>query len=317
MSKFLNNRNVGILDSVAILTLLFSIWWVSTCVFMVAQDQQGIVLQFGGYERTAAPGLHFKWPRWIETVYKVNTQKVYEEEFGFRSDKEGKRKAGRGQLNKESLMLTSDLGVADVEWVVQYRKTNPKRFLFSVYSEKGLIRLASLSAVRRIAGDFPATTAITTGRTQIAQRAEKLMQDKMQQYRAGISIEDVLIQSSEPPGPVQDAFQAVDRARQKREQLRNEALKQKEKRINEAKGDVSRMVSEAKGEAKSIINNAKGRAERFEEVLKQYQAAPDVTEDRMLLETMGPALQQGELYVVDKSSKGILPLLDLKKGGVQ
>lgn len=214
-------------------------------------------------------------------------------------------------------MLTSDLGVADIQWVVQYRKTNPKRFLFTVRDERTLLRLASLSAMRRVAGDFPATKAITTGRQQIAQRTQDLMQEKMDQYRAGIAISDVLIQSSEPPGPVQDAFEAVDRARQKREQLRNEALKQKEKRVNEAKGKVSRMVSEANGEAKAIINNAKGRAERFEEVLKQYKAAPEVTEDRMLLEAMGPALQKSELFVVDKQSKGILPLLDLKKGGSQ
>ncbi len=286
-----------------------------TLFFQVDRDEEAVILRFGKFARLVGPGLHWKLPDPIETSYILNTQRVFNEEFGYRSDGTGRR-GNQRRMDREALMLTGDLGVARVEWDIQYRKAEPKKFLFNIRNEEKILREASFAAMRRIVGDWNATEVITTARQQIAQQVREELQQIMDSYRSGILIVDVLIRSSEPPEPVVPAFKEVDSARQDRERFRNEALQQQETIINETQGRVEQMISEAQGDSAAIINRALGDARRFEKILTQYQAAPRVTEDRMFLETMERAMRRSErVYVVDNEVKSILPLLDLEGSG--
>jgi len=250
---------------IVIVVGIVALFSISTVVFTVDRDEQAVVLRFGGYERLAGPGFHWKLPAPVETKYIVQTRKVFSKEFGFRTQQAGVRSRRRRQgYDREALMLTGDLGVARVEWVVQYRKNAPRRFIFNVKNEDRLIRDASEAAMRRIVGDWEATRVITTARQEIARQVQNEMQRIMESYNAGILVDDVLIQSTEPPEPVIPAFKEVDSARQDRERIRNEALQQQERVINEVRGQVSQMLSEAQGDSAALINQAKGDARRFE-----------------------------------------------------
>lgn len=297
--------------------LFFAVAFGSSIVYQVDRDEEAVVLRLGDYTRLDGPGLHFKLPAPIETVHIVNTQRVFTKEFGFRTEEAGVRtRRDRTGHDVEALMLTGDLGVARVEWVVQYRRNEPRNYLFNVQNEERLIRDASEEAMRRIVGDYDATDVITVARVKIAKEVKSELQDIMGKYNAGIQIDDLLIQSTEPPEPVIPAFKEVDSARQDRERLRYEAEQQREKVVNEAKGQAKKIVQVAQGDSAAMINRAYGDAERFRQVLFEYQAAPRVTRDRLFLERMEEVIQRADpVYVVDENVKSLLPMLDLEKGG--
>lgn len=291
----------------------------SSMVYQVDRDEEAVILRMGDYARLSGPGLHFKLPPPIETVHVVNTQRVFTKEFGFRTQDAGVRSnRQRAGHDVEALMLTGDLGVARVEWVVQYLRNEPRNYLFNVKNEERLIRDASEEAMRRIVGDYEATDVITVARVKIAKEVQSELQSIMGKYNAGIQIADLLIQSSEPPEPVVPAFKEVDSARQDRERLRYEAEQRRETVINEAKGTAEKIVQVAQGDSAAMINRARGDAERFREVMFEYEEAPRVTKDRLFLERMEEVMQVADpVYVVDKNVKSLLPMLDLKKGGGQ
>lgn len=312
---FLSGNPLALVAGVLVLLLLFTL---PTMVFQVDRDEEAVILRFGKYARLVGPGLHFKLPSPLETSYIVNTQRVFSQEFGYRHSDSSSPGGSAQQYDNESLMLTGDLGVARVQWDVQYTKSEPVKFLFNIRNEEKILREASFAAMRRIVGDFPATEVITTARQEIQQRVRDELQKIMDSYRSGIVISDVVIQQSEPPDPVKPAFKEVDSARQDRERIRNEALRQEERIINEAEGRVEQMVSEAQGDSAAIINRALGDARYFDQVLTQYQAAPRVTETRMFLETMGKVIKRSDrIYVVDDQVKSILPMMQLKGEGTQ
>lgn len=295
----------------AIALLLAFLLLLPSIVYQIDRDEQGIVLRYGKFVRQEAPGLHWKLPYPLEDLFIVNTQRVFKESFGYREET-----AGRGpSLENESLILTADLGVARVEWDVLYRHTNPRKFVFNIRDERKIIRDASLAAMRRIIGDYNATKVITVKRKAIARETTQELQRLMDNYNSGITISEVKIQQSEPPDPVAPAFKEVNSARQVREQMRHEANREREKVINEAEGRVEQRVSEARGDSAAIINRAKGDARKFKRILAQYQRAPQVTEQRMFLETMEKVLDDSDrVYVLDENVKSLLPLLDLQKG---
>ncbi|MFB6356948.1 MAG: FtsH protease activity modulator HflK [bacterium] len=312
--EFFENFNASPLLIGFVLLVIVLGYFLVTSVYIVDRDQKAVVLRFGEYNRTALPGWHWKFPSPIEKKYIVNTQRVFSEEFGYRSGGGGKKT--RAGYDQEALMLTGDLGVARVEWDIQYRKTEPKKFLFNIRNERKILREASFAAMRRVVGDYDATEVITVKRQKIAKNVKSELQEIMDSYNSGINILDVIIQSSEPPKPVLPAFKEVDSARQDREKIRNEALQKKERILNEAEGQVARMLAEAQGDSAAMLNRARGDARRFEKILTQYRAAPEVTETRMFLETMEGAIKRsGNVYVVDKDLKNVLPMLDLKSSG--
>ncbi len=313
----LENTMVKIIDwvrrwpvmSLGILVLVIILGFAPTLFYQVDRDEEAVVLRFGRYVRREGPGLRWKLPAPLERVHIINTQRVHQESFGYR---EG---ANDDRYLDESLILTGDLGVARIQWDVLYRKTRPVDFVLNIREEEPIIRDATHAIMRQIVGDYNVTDVITVKRTLIATEVRQRLQEIMDEYEAGIDISNIVIQSSEPPEPVAPAFQRVDQARQEREEIRHEAQQRREKIINEAKGTADQIVAEARGDSAAMINRARGDARRFEQILREYQQAPEVTRRRMQLETMEKIIADSDrVFILDHQVRGLLPLLDLQEG---
>jgi membrane protease subunit HflK len=299
----------GVLVFVAILTSFYT----------VEPDEQAVILRLGKYVSTEESGLHFKIPFWIDSAIKVKTKLILQEEFGFRSvGARGQRTTySPERFDEESLMVTGDLNVADVEWTVQFQISDPQKYLFRVKDPITTLRDISHAVTRRVVGDRLVTDVLTVGRAEISAEATHLLQETMDKYDIGIRIVAVKLQDVNPPEPVKPSFNEVNSAKQEQEQLINQAEKNYNKVIPEAKGSAAKMISEAEGYAASIVNRAKGDSEKLDAVIREYRKAPEVTRRRMYLETMQDVLSKVEsLTVVDEGLKGVLPIYDSSKSSI-
>jgi membrane protease subunit HflK len=286
-----------------------------TSFFRVATNETGVVQRFGRYVRSAGPGLQLKLPFGIEQVTKVKTGRNFQMEFGYRTVEAGVRSrfTERG-FKEESLMLSGDLNVVDLQWTVQYKIGNPVDFLFQVKDVNSAIRDVSESVIRRVVGNRLFDFVLTVGRAEIADRVKVEMQEILDSYRSGIQVVNVKMQNVTPPEPVKAAFNEVNEAEQEKESKINQAQAAYNKEIPKAKGNAQQTVSEAEGYALERVNRAEGEADRFLDVLKEYRQAKDVTKRRLYLESMDKLLGEvGEIYVIDADQKGLVPLLDLQK----
>ncbi len=290
-----------------------------SCFITVAQDEVAVIRRFGRYARTVTSGLHFKLPFGIESATKVRVEYVYKEEFGFNSQG-GRDRRGRPLPSKDietSQMLTGDLNIADVEWIVQYKVEDPRAYLFKVRDVDQTLRNVAEAVTRRIVGDRSVTEVLTVGRAEIATLVEQELQNILNQYETGLAITTVQLKDVNPPQTVQPSFNEVNEARQEKEWITNQAWEAYNKAIPEAEGAALRMVSAAEGYAIDRVNRAQGDAERFTALLREYRRAPEVTRKRLYLEAMADVLPEiPRKYVVDERMRGILPLLDLGGGGV-
>ncbi len=299
---------------------LFVLLIIVTGLYSIGADEVGVVLRFGKYVRSTDPGLHFKVPFGIETVKKVKVKKVFKQEFGFRTIKAGiKTQYSSKSYLEESIMLTGDLNVADVEWSVQFRVKDPYNFLFKIKDPEETLRAMSEAVVRKIVGDRSVTEILTLGRIDIAKDAEIGLQELLDSFESGIQIVTVQLQNVNPPEPVRPAFNEVNRAKQDKSTMINEAWEDYNKRIPRARGEAEQMIAEAEGYALKRVNQALGDVSLFNQIYKEYRLAPDVTRRRLYLETMGEILPRiEEIYIVDEDQKSILPLLEIgkdRKGG--
>ncbi len=310
MPSFKKMRGMGIVI-VAILLLLLG----TSAYYTVGPEETGVVLRFGRYVRESGPGLHFKLPLGIETVAVVKTGRVYKEEFGFRGISPGIRSRFTEKgYQDESLMLTGDLNVIDVKWIVQFQIRDPRKWLFAVRDGVAAIRDLSEAVMRSIVGDRYSDEVLTLSRVEIAAQAQRDLQKLLDFYQTGVKVITVKLQDVNPPLPVQPAFNEVNEARQEKERMINEAQELYNQRIPKALGRAKRMVTEAEGYATERVNRAQGEAKRFSEVLAAYRQAEEVTKRRFYLEAMQKILAgAGEVYVVDESVKGLLPLLNIGK----
>jgi membrane protease subunit HflK len=284
-------------------------------VYTVAPEEAGVIQRFGRYVRVTGPGLHFKLPFGIETVSKVKTGRNFQMEFGYRTVEAGVRSrfTERG-FKEESLMLSGDLNVVDLQWTVQYKIGDPKDFLFQVKDVDSAIRDMSESVMRRVVGNRLFDFVLTVGRAEIADRVKVEMQKVLDSYRTGIQVVNVKMQNVTPPGPVEAAFNEVNEAEQERESKINQAQAAYNREIPKAKGSALQTISKAEGYALERVNQAEGEANRFLDVLKEYRQAKDVTKRRLYLESMTQLLNRvDEIYVIDEDQKGLVPLLDLQK----
>ncbi len=284
-------------------------------VYTVAPEEAGVIQRFGRYVRVTGPGLHFKLPFGIETVSKVKTGRNFQMEFGYRTVEAGVRSrfTERG-FKEESLMLSGDLNVVDLQWTVQYKIRDPKDFLFQVKDVDSAIRDMSESVMRRVVGNRLFDFVLTVGRAEIADRVKVEMQKVLDSYRTGIQVVNVKMQNVTPPGPVEAAFNEVNEAEQERESKINQAQAAYNREIPKAKGSALQTISKAEGYALERVNKAQGEANRFLDVLKEYRQAKDVTKRRLYLESMNQVLNgAGEIYLIDEDQKGLVPLLDLQK----
>jgi len=271
-------KNIKAVIGVAIVAILLS-----TAFFQVGPEEVGVIVRFGKYQRTVNPGLNYKIP-FMESVYKVPVERQQKLEFGFRTTKPGVRTeyTRRGTMD-ESLMLTGDLNLADVEWVVQYRIDNPFNYLFKVRNPETSLRDISEAAMRQIVGDRTVNEVLTVGRTEISTKLQDLMQQICREYSLGVKIEQVVLQDVNPPEPVKAAFNAVNEAQQEKETLINQAKAEYNKVIPKAAGQAKETIQMAEGYASERVNNAKGDVARFNALYKEYVKAPEVTRRRIYL----------------------------------
>jgi modulator of FtsH protease HflK len=284
-----------------------------TSFYTVQPSEEAVVTRFGRYDRTTPPGLHFVLPFWIETATKVRTKLVLQEEFGFRTvateDNYGSSKYAKDTFVRESLTLTGDLNVADVEWIVQYQISDPQKYLFNAQDPRRNIRDVSEAIMRRVVGDRTVNEVLTTGRVEIAAEAQRLSQEVLDKYDLGIRVVTVKLQDVNPPDTVKPSFNEVNAAKQEQEKAINMAEEAYNKVIPEARGKADETVSEAEGYASAIVNRARGDAQRFLLTLKEYRQAPEVTRTRIYLETMEVLFKRfKELTIIDDKVKGVLPV---------
>lgn len=284
-----------------------------TTFYSVQPEAVGVVLRFGRYVRTTEPGLHMKAP-FAEEVIKVPVQRQLKQEFGFRTVEAGVRtEYSKENFNDESMMLTGDLNVAIVEWIVQYRVSDPYQFLFKVRNPEATFRAMNEAVMRQVVGDRTVTEVLTVGRQEIETRVETELQAMAKQYELGITLDQVVLQDVNPPNPVKPSWDAVNQAQQQRDRLINEARAEYNKVVPRAKGEAEQTILQAQGYALDRVNRSQGDSARFKSVYESYRKAPEVTRRRMYLETMGRVLPNlGGKVFLDKDAKGILPLLPLQ-----
>lgn len=293
--------------------LLWSTW------FTVQPEETGVVQRFGAVVRTVGPGLHFKLPYGIETARLVPTARVLKEEFGFRTTatRPGQRTqyTDNNAFKDESLMLTGDLNVIDVQWIVQYRIEDPVRYLFRVRESQQTIRDIAEAVMRRIVGNRLGSDVLTVGRVAVSTEMKEEMQKILSDYETGVRLVTVELQDVTPPDLVKPAFNEVNEARQDRERTINQAQEQFNREIPKARGEAARTVTEAEGHAVERVNRANGEATRFLAILEEYQRTPEVTRRRLYLEALGAILPEAKaLYIVDGDQKALVPWLPLDSG---
>lgn len=311
LKKFSKNLRYIILGAF-VLVVAFSSF------FTVNPEEVGIVMRFGEFTRTANPGLNFKAP-FIEEVRYVPIQRQLKHEFGYRTTSAGVQSNYRKEgYQDESLMLTGDLNLADVEWVVQYRVTDPYDFLFKIRNPEQTLRDMSESAMRQIVGNRTVNEVLTVGRAEVTLRAQELIQALADEYESGMRIEQVVLQDINPPDPVKASFNDVNEAQQQKETLINQAKSDYNKVVPRAKGEAQETIQRAEGYAVNRVNRAEGEASRFNQLYREYVKAPEVTKRRIYLETLEKMLPElGNKIVTDQNNNSVLPLLQMQMDGVK
>jgi membrane protease subunit HflK len=304
----------GLLKNLKIIILIIlAIILVWGSVFQVETEEVGVITRFGKYTRTLEPGLNAKIP-FIERVYKVPVERQQKLEFGFRTVRAGVRTEYSSVDNlEESLMLTGDLNLADVEWVVQYRIEDAYNYLFRVRDPENTLRDLSEATVRQIVGDRTVNEVLTIGRMEITVKVEEMLQSLCRDYSLGIKIEQVVLQDVNPPDPVKAAFNAVNEAQQEKETLINQAKSEYNRVIPRAKGQAEETIQMAEGYAIERVNNALGETARFNALYSEYMKAPEVTKRRIYLETMARIIPTlGNRIITDQNGNNLIPLLQMQ-----
>ena len=304
--------NTGAFRNYAIAALV--VLFLFTGFYQVAADEVAVVQRFGRYVRTAGPGPHFRVPFGIERITRVPDKRQLKMEFGFETVGAGQHSEFRTteESKKESLMLTGDLNVAVVEWIVQYRIKDPYKYLFHLRSVTDTFRDMTESTMREVVGDHSVDEVLTIGREAIALQAREELQKLCDLYGNGIEIQQLVLQDVNPPDEVKPAFNEVNQAIQEKERAINEALADYNSAVPQAKGQAEQQVRAAEGYSLERVNVAEGDGKRFEAIYEEYRKAPQVTRRRLYLETLSRVLERsGSKIIVDQQAKGILPLLQL------
>ena len=282
--------------------------WLASGLYRVQPDELGVVLRFGAYDYRTQPGLnwHLPWP--IESVELPKVTRINRTEIGYRSDP---RRQGNADVPADSLMLTGDENIIDINVSIFWKIDNAVDYLFNVRGPDALVKAVAESSLREVIGRTPIQPALTQARAQIETDVMKQTQEIMHRYKAGIEITQVQLQKVDPPAAVVESFRDVQRANTDAERMRNEAESYRNDIVPRARGDAARLIAEAQGEKQAAIALATGEAQRFDSVLKAYQAAKDVTLKRMYIDTMRDIMTHAHTLVVDDRLKGLVPFLPL------
>jgi membrane protease subunit HflK len=282
----------------------------STSFFTIPAESEGVVIRFGRYLKTVQPGLHFKWPLGTDTVEVLPTRRQLKMEFGFATQGNTNPYQSGSESERERVMVTGDLNAAIVEWIIQYRIQDPKKYLFDVRDPAATLRDLSEAAMREVVGDRTVDEVITIGRQDIETVALARLRSLVDLYEIGVIIDQVQLKNVNPPPPVQASFHEVNKAQQDRESLINVANGEYNREVPKARGEAESALQAAEGYALKRVNEAEGDVASFAAMLEQYTKAPEITKTRIYLETMGEVIPKaGPKIVVDESLKQWLPLL--------
>jgi membrane protease subunit HflK len=282
--------------------------------YTVPSDSVAVLQRFGKYQSEVQPGLHFKIPLGVDVATILPVKRQLKQEFGFYTEGATNPDQYSDHPEAESPMVTGDLNVGLVEWVVQYRISDPTHYLFAVREPGATLRDVSESVMREVVGDRTVDEVLTIGRQEIETEALLKMQQLTTRYTMGVSIDQVQLKNINPPAPVQESFNEVNQAQQEKEKLINEARRDYNKVVPLAEGEKDQRIREAEGYRLKRINEAEGDVSRFNAVFTEYQKAPAITQRRLYLETMQAVLPgiQNKI-VVDEGMKNLLPLLNLNQ----
>lgn len=295
----------------ALLIVVLALLWMASGIYFVKADEQGVVLRFGAYDRTTGAGLNYHLPYPIEKVATPKVTTINRVGVGVRS---GMRTARNQEtsIGEESLMLTGDENIIDINFEVQWKIDKAQDFLFNVRNPEDTVKDVAESAMREVIGHTPIATVLAEGKLQVEQSARTLMQDTLDTYNAGIEVVRVNLLKADPPAQVIDSFRDVQTARADLETSRNQAEAYRNDIIPKARGQAQQMVLEAEAYKQEVIARAQGEAARFASVYNEYRQARDVTRKRMYLETMESILQgMSKVIVEGKNTQGVLPYLPL------
>jgi modulator of FtsH protease HflK len=300
----------GVLIIVGALILL----WLASGIYRVLPDEQGVVLRFGKYVYTTQPGLHLRFPWPVESVLTPKVTRVNRLEVGVRTDSTSSAiRATARQVPEEALMLTGDENIVDINFTVFWVINDATSYLFNIRNQEGTVKAAAESAMREVVGRTPIASALAEGRKVIEGDTQKLLQEILDSYGAGITVTEVQLQKVDPPAPVIDAFRDVQRARADQERKRNEAEGYRNSILPVARGESVRIVQEAEAYKQQVVAEAQGEAQRFLSVYNAYLTSQDVTLKRLYIETMEAVLKNTNKVILDKSAQGagVLPYLPL------
>jgi membrane protease subunit HflK len=274
--------------------------WALSGVYMVQPDEEAVVTRFGAYVRSEAPGLRYHLPRPIESVEKVSVTSLNRLDVGGSAD---------ADVPEESLMLTGDENIVDLNFSVQWRISDAARYLFRVADPEAAVKMTAESAMREVVGKMPLQAILTTGRGEVQAQAAELMQRTLDSWGAGVNVVEVQIRTANPPQEVIGAFREVANAGQDAEAAVNEANAYRNRVINEAKGDAARIVQAAQAYREQVVREAQGEAERFISIEAEYKRAPAVTRQRLYTETMERILRNSNKVVIDTPRGGTAPIV--------
>lgn len=299
-----------------IIGLLLAVIVLGSSFFIVDETEQTVITRFGKYYRTAGPGLQFKLPLGIDKCYSVPVKVIQTEQFGFKTVKSGRENEYRNNITNESTMLTGDLNIVDVEWIIQYRIVDPKQWLFGVMEKNQTIRDISRSVINSLVGDRAILDIMGAERSSIENSALEMMNENFRQLGLGINVITVKLQNIIPPSGVQDAFEDVNKAIQDMNRFINEGKEAYNSEIPKAQGEADRRIQVAEGYAAERVNMAKGDVARFNSVYDEYRRSPKVTKDRIYLETMNEIFgSDTKPVLIDGKLDNVLPVKNL--GAVQ
>jgi len=304
------NRNTMTVAALALIVLIALIG----SIYQIGPEEMGVILRFGKFIRTEDPGLHIKIPFGVESLMKVPIQRQLKMEFGFRTSSPGIRTQYRTspETQREAVMLTGDLNVAVVEWIVQYKIRDPYKYLFKFRDAATTFRNMNEAIVRKIVGDNSVDEVITVGRARIESEVREELQALCDLYEIGLEVDQVKLQDVNPPDPVKPSFNEVNEAQQEKERKVNEAWSEYNNEIPRAEGEAEQMIRGAEGYAMERINKARGDADRFTSIYREYRRAPEVTRMRLYLETINEVFpKMKQKVILDDKQKNILPLLNL------
>ena len=295
-----------------IIGLLLAVIVLGSSFFIVDETEQTVITRFGKYYRTAGPGLQFKLPLGIDKCYSVPVKVVQTEQFGFKTIKSGRENEYRNNITNESTMLTGDLNIVDVEWIIQYRIVDPRQWLFGVMEKNQTIRDISRSVINSLVGDRAILDIMGAERSSIENSALEMMNENFRQLGLGINVITVKLQNIIPPSGVQDAFEDVNKAIQDMNRFINEGKEAYNSEIPKAQGEADRRIQVAEGYAAERVNMAKGDVARFNSVYDEYRRSPKVTKDRIYLETMNEIFgSDTKPVLIDGKLDNVIPVKNL------